>query len=269
MSALPPPYEPSPEDEADLVALADGRLDPDRVAALDARLASEPDLAAALQRQSVGLSAIQGAVADIGAPLRLRAHVEREEAAARSPRPRRRRFALPMSLPRLGFAGLGVAAATVAVVLVALAGGGPGVQDAVAFAGRSATAAPVPDPATPQLLRQQVQGVPFPNYLARFGWKPDGTRTDELDGRATRTVFYAKGGRRIAYTIVSGEALENPDDAKPSVLEGVRLRAFEADGRSAVTWLRGGHTCVLSGDGVPTRELLELAAWKGKGAVPF
>ena len=41
------------------------------------------------------------------------------------------------------------------------------------------------------------------------------------------------------------------------------------DGEPAVTWLRGGHTCVLAGQGVPEDTLLELAAWKGDGAVAF
>ena len=39
--------------------------------------------------------------------------------------------------------------------------------------------------------------------------------------------------------------------------------------RTVVTWLRDGHTCVLSGSGVPRRTMLELAAWKGDGAVAF
>ena len=40
-----------PEDEADLAALADGSLYGPRRAALEARLAREPDLASALARQ--------------------------------------------------------------------------------------------------------------------------------------------------------------------------------------------------------------------------
>ena len=44
---------------------------------------------------------------------------------------------------------------------------------------------------------------------------------------------------------------------------------FDSDGEPAVTWLRGGHTCVLTGSGVSEDELLELAAWQGEGAVQF
>jgi hypothetical protein len=36
-----------------------------------------------------------------------------------------------------------------------------------------------------------------------------------------------------------------------------------------VTWVRDGHTCVLSGVGAEAATLLDLAAWKGKGAVRF
>jgi hypothetical protein len=36
-----------------------------------------------------------------------------------------------------------------------------------------------------------------------------------------------------------------------------------------VTWERHGRTCVLSGAGVAATKLLDLAGWKGLGAVPF
>jgi hypothetical protein len=36
-----------------------------------------------------------------------------------------------------------------------------------------------------------------------------------------------------------------------------------------VTWLRLGHSCVLSGEDVDRDVLLKLAAWKGAGSVPF
>jgi hypothetical protein len=43
----------------------------------------------------------------------------------------------------------------------------------------------------------------------------------------------------------------------------------EHGSQTIVTWLRARHTCVLSSDDVGRRELLELAAWKGEGAVSF
>jgi hypothetical protein len=98
-----------------------------------------------------------------------------------------------------------------------------------------------------------------------------GTRTDEIGGRKTRTVFYEKDGKRIAYTIVEGDALSAPGDAATATREGTELQWIESEGRTVVTWERGGHTCVLSAvqPEVPTNDLLELAGWKGKGGVPF
>ena len=54
----------------------------------------------------------------------------------------------------------------------------------------------------------------------------------------------------------------------PRDLGQVGARAGAGDLR-AVTWERGGHTCVLSAKGVPATELVALANWRGKGAIPF
>jgi hypothetical protein len=54
-----------------------------------------------------------------------------------------------------------------------------------------------------------------------------------------------------------------------AVREGTELRSIERGGRLVVTWLRGGHTCVLSGAGVKPAVLLDLAGWRGKGAITF
>jgi hypothetical protein len=56
----------------------------------------------------------------------------------------------------------------------------------------------------------------------------------------------------------------------PAVREGTRLLSFAGlAGRPAVVWVREGHTCVLSGIGVPRDTMLKLAGWKGQGVVPF
>jgi hypothetical protein len=123
-------------------------------------------------------------------------------------------------------------------------------------------------PASP-LLKESVENVVFPNYFAKFGWKAVGTRTDEIGGRDTRTVFYEKDGKRIAYTIVAGDALKWPDGASKSTVEGTVVRALELEGRNVVTWKRGGRTCVLSSKDVSSEELQALAGWKAKGAVKF
>ena len=47
-----------------------------------------------------------------------------------------------------------------------------------------------------------------------------GTRTDEIGGRKTRTVFYEKDGKRIAYTIVDGDPLSTPGERRPRTARG-------------------------------------------------
>jgi hypothetical protein len=162
-------------------------------------------------------------------------------------------------------------AVAVALAAIVLIGGGPGVDDVAAAAVRAPTAQVAAVPPDSKLLNENVDGVAFPDYAAKFGWKPVGTRTDEIGGRRTRTVFYEKNGKRIAYTIVAGDPLSAPGDAATASYEGTELLTLQSEGRTVVTWKRGGHTCVLSGiqPEVARDELLMLAGWKGKGAIPF
>jgi anti-sigma factor RsiW len=270
MTDLPDEHGFPPETEADLAAFADGLLDPARRAEVEARLAAEPELAAALERQRVAVAATARAVEETSAPLALRAWVERLEAeSARGGRLGRARRRAPGR--RFGWLIPAVAATAAATLLIALVlplGGALTVEDTLAAATRPVESPASPDPADAKLLSEQVDGVRFPNFEGKFGWRAVGDRADELDGRDSRTVFYELEGKRIAYTIVGGEQLEWPD-VEPIVSDGVELRPFDEEGREAVTWLRGGQTCVLSGDGVPTSTLLELAAWKGQGSVKF
>jgi anti-sigma factor RsiW len=260
----------SPEEEADLAALADGRLDPARRAVVEARVAAEPELAAAFERQLVAVAAIGRAVEGTSAPLALRARIERLEAEAGHGRllGRVRRRAPARRLSWLIPAVAAMAAAALLVALVLPLGAGLTVEDTLAAATRPIDSPAMPDPRNDKLLREQVDGVRFPNFAGKFGWRAVGVRVDELDGRDMRTVFYERGGERIAYTIVAGEQLEWPD-VEPTVRDGVKLRPFDEEGREVVTWLRGGQTCVLSGDGVSSATLMELAAWKGMGSVKF
>ena len=263
MTEHPPLSEP---DEAALAAYADGRLETAERADLEARLASEPALAAALDQQRTGLAAITAAAESVSAPLALRTRVEameRGEAAAPSRRRERRRGW--GWLPSAGLA----AAALAAVAIVVAFSGGPATAEVLAAAGRPIVADPQLDTREPRLLKDQVDDVRFPNYEGKFGWEAEGTRTDEIGGRNTKTVFYRREGRRIAYTIVEGEQLAWPPGSDRAEREGVKLRVFEGEGRTAVTWRRNGRTCILSSTDVPTDQLLELAAWKGQGAVDF
>ena len=64
----------------------------------------------------------------------------------------------------------------------------------------------------PKRVEKEVGGVWFPNYDYErdTGWKPIGSRTDDLDGRRAVTVAYKGAGGPVSYTIVDGAPLEVP-----------------------------------------------------------
>jgi hypothetical protein len=125
-------------------------------------------------------------------------------------------------------------------------------------------AAPYPDRVTPAKLETRVEDVYFPNWSARFGWRAIGQRTDRIGGRLAVTVYYDRHGMRLAYTIVGAPTLASPA-AQVTSVNGTQLRTLPLGGRQVVTWRRAGHTCVLSGSGVPIAELQRLAAWDAPG----
>jgi len=94
-------------DPAELAALADGSLDPQRRAAVAARVAGSPDLTELLAEQERAVALTNGAAAAVEAPAALRARIQTH----RSPR-RRRRAALAGAIATTA----AVAAAAVAVV---------------------------------------------------------------------------------------------------------------------------------------------------------
>ena len=250
-----------PEEHAALAALADGSLPPERARALAARIAESPELAAALAQQRQAVSILRQAVAETEAPLALRERLENDRQRLAAPRRRRRIFALAT-------AG-SLAAVAVLAVMVGLSGGpgAPSVAEAAQLGAKPPTA-PV-SAASPQLLDVEQSGVAFPNWEAKFGWKAIGKRVDDLGNRTATTVYYRKGANKIAYTIVSGRALDDPDNFAQVTLNGVDLKVFSPGNPKDVTWLREGHSCVMTGDGVTTAKMLELASWKGLGKVPF
>jgi hypothetical protein len=244
---------------ADLAAAADGTLPRARQQELEAMAERDPALAAALDDQRRAVTLIRGAASEVRAPLALRERLEADRARLARPRARRRWFSV---------ATAGAAAAAVLLAVVFASPGGPTLQDAAAFGAQPATG---PAPAAEgKLLAAEQDGVEFPEWGAKFGWETTGTRTGEVDGREATTVYYEKDGKTLAYTIVGGDALDTPDDAKQVTAEGTRIELFRTDdGRPAATWEREGHTCVLAGAGVPDAKLAELAGWKGLGAVAF
>ena len=150
---------PLPEsDEAALAAYADGRLEPAERAALEQRLPSDPALAAALERQRAGLSAITAAAESVSAPMALRARIEALERGETAPR--RRRLRGWGWLPSAALA----AAAVAAVAIVIAFSGGPATAEVLAAATRPAVATAQLDPRQPRLLRDEVDDVRFPNY---------------------------------------------------------------------------------------------------------
>lgn len=253
----------TPIREEELAALADGSLDAARQAAVLAAVESSPELAAAHAAQVRAMDALRLANTHVEAPLALRERLASAQAApARAPR---RRFGW--------MAGLASAVAVVVLLtFVVLPGGagGPTVAEAAEVVGREpVSAAPGPDPQRDKLLALAVDGVAFPDYAEKFGWRAVGTRTDRVEGRDITTVVYEKDGRRVAYGIVDGDALDVPDDARAATAEGTTLRLIAVDGRDVVTWERQDHTCVMVAEGVPEETLTELAGWKGKGSVDF
>jgi hypothetical protein len=243
---------------AELTALADGTLRGRRRARLLAEVGRSPELAEQLEKQRRAVAALRSV--DERAPAWLRARVEPERMRRRS----------PFSLPLAGGLAAGAAFALILALVLPGGAGGPTVVEAAELAARpSAAPAPGPDPAEPKVLTARAEGLAFPSWAREFGWRATGRRVDELDGRRAVTVFYEKGGRRIGYTIISGEPIDPPDEARRAVREGTVLHGLSTDGRVIVTWLREGVTCVLSGSGVDANTLLDLAAWKGKGAVQF
>lgn len=244
----------------ELAAFADGSLEPTRRAAVEERVGGSPELLAAVERQRRVADALRAVDAPAPAGLRERAEAAR---AARPPRRSRRRFAVAGALTAFA------AAVGLAFLVVSPGKGGPTVLEAAALGERaSRLAAPVADSGEPRLLRVRAEGLAFPNWAPEFAWRAVGGRRDELDGRRATTVFYEnRGGARVAYTILSGEAIAASAGARPAVREGVQLKSIRAGGRVIVTWLRAGRTCVLSGAGVPTAVLLKLAGWRGRGAV--
>jgi hypothetical protein len=246
---------------AELTALADGTLQGRRRAQLLAEIGRSPELAERFEKQRRAVGALRSV--DERAPSWLRARVQPES------RPRRRRR-ISFSMPLAGGLAAGAAFAVLLALVLPGGAGGPTVVEASELAAQPAEEpAPGPVRSEPAILDARAEGLAFPNWAREFGWRATGRRVDEIDGRRAVTIFYEKEGRRIGYTILSGDPIDPPAEATTADREGVTLRGLAAGGRVIVTWLRGGHTCVLSGTGVDAETLLDLAAWQGKGAVEF
>ncbi len=251
--------------EQDLAALADGSLPAARRVKVERAVAASPELQATVAAQRRALAAIDAAAGE-QAPAALRARLELLRG------PRRRRRGTWASLPRLVPAGAVAIAAVVAVLVLTLGGGvsAPTVAQAAVLGTRSATApAPAQHGATPTLAHLTAAGLPFPYWDDRFGFSAVGVRHDRFDGRPATTVFYRSRGQRVAYTIVSGPPLRFGARTHRSVWNGIAMWTLEAHGMRVATWLRRGHSCVLSGQHVSFYVLNSLGSWRGGGKIPY
>jgi hypothetical protein len=203
---------------------------------------------------------------DVRAPERLHRRIE---AMVAEQAPARRR-ALPAF--RLGLAGALAAAVVVVALVLALSGGGSGstltLHTAVALTQRAATMpAPAQSHGNQAELAANVEGVAFPYWDDRFGWRSTGERSDRVDGRSVTTVFYAgRHGQWIGYAIVAGTPAPHVSGGVVSELGGAPYRLTVQDGANVVTWQRNGRLCVVTGHGVSGATLLSLASWHGGGA---
>jgi hypothetical protein len=257
--------------ERDLVRLADGTLESDRRERVERLVAASPELKRRLREQRRAVLATRAVAERERAPVALRAElpaVSVEERVVVAP-VRRRRL-----IGRWPAAGIGLAGAvgTVTLLLATLGGGQAGltVAQAATIAARPASAT-VGEPRDDSvaLPRLRAAGLPFPYWEDRFGWRASGLRRDRVDGRLLTTVFYRRGHELIAYTIVAGAPLASGATAHTVTRAGLVLASFSTPERRVLTWLRRGHTCVLSGTAVPLAALLDLASWRGGGELPY
>jgi hypothetical protein len=246
------------------VRAADGSpSDPQRTAAVRATLAGRR----AIKRQQRVVHALRAAAP--ATPPHLRAALA---AAAARPARRRRRYSRPL---------LAGALAATLTALALLAPGpvrqAPSALAALELASRPPTApAPPPHELHRQVLARDIDGVPFPNWAVaklmpapHTGWTATGARSDELQSRRAETVFYEHDGHHVAYSIVSGPALEPPAGARRQNVAGHRLWTLQAGNRDVVVFERRGRTCIVSGDVRHATTLLRLATWRGDNRVTF
>jgi hypothetical protein len=102
--------EDGPDAEtAELAALADGSLPPERRAALEAQVAASSELAERLREQQRAVALARSAANGVEAPAALRARIEAQRRVRRVPRPRR--------LVLVGAAATAVAAVVIGIVV--------------------------------------------------------------------------------------------------------------------------------------------------------
>jgi hypothetical protein len=163
------------------------------------------------------------------------------------------------------------AVAVVTLLALTLTGGGSSalsVRETAALTLRPTTmAAPSENPRQRWALTETVDGVAFPYWKGRFGWSASGARSDLIDGRPVRTVFYSDArGQRIGYAIVSGTPAPAASGGTVVWRHGTSYRLLSEHGLTSVAWLRSGRLCVVAGRGVSSSTLLALASWRERAS---
>ena len=175
------------------------------------------------------------------------------------------------ALARYAFAGALAAAVAAIAIAIGISGGGnePFIRQASALTLAPATApAPRENPHISGQLAAAVEGVAFPYWEDRFGWRSTGTRSDRVNGRAVTTVFYAdRAGRQIGYAIVAGTPAPKQDRGAIAWRNGTPFRVLQLHGATVVSWLREGRLCVVAGRDLSSATLLALASWHPRGAL--
>jgi hypothetical protein len=72
------------------------------------------------------------------------------------------------------------------------------------------------------------------------------------------TTFYARGGRVLAVSVVSGGPVREPGPVVVTAA-GDPVHEISLAGRAILSWRHAGHTIVMSSIAVPTIKLVELA----------
>jgi hypothetical protein len=152
--------------------------------------------------------------------------------------------------PRVALAaGIGVAAGLALLIVLVVPDSDP---TRPTLAQAASIAARPPTSAQPAVA---AWGLEYPDLA---GWRAVGSRSDAIGGQTARTVFYRKGGRRIAYTILSGARVRIARGTHTWKRKGKPWYAFTEQGRAVVAWDRKGHMCVVSANGLHGRGLVEL-----------
>jgi len=157
----------------------------------------------------------------------------------------------------------------VLVAVLATSGGTSGALGLRSAAAPTLLAATAPAPshsARAHSLTAAVEGVRFPYWGDRFGWRSSGARSDTVAGRTVTTVFYTRAGVRIGYAIFAGVPAPRSSGGAIRVQDGTQYHVLANAGTAIISWQRGGHLCVMSSQGTSAAALIRLASWDGGSA---